>query len=131
MPTTMTKDAPLSRLNTVQPRMAKIHAPDGSALIDVNQPEILPLIRQTLVDVGLKHEAAAAIAGVKASQFSAALNGTGNFAAAWLWAQDDRFLLRFVENVMDARRLTPENAKEVRRRRIVELVDLLTKELCA
>lgn len=131
MPSTVTKDSPLSRLNAVQPRMAKIQPSDGSALIDVNQPEILPIIRQTLLDVGLKHEAAAARANVKPSQFSAALNGTGNFAAAWLWAQEDYVLLRFIENVMEARRLTPEQAREVQRRRIVELVDLLTKELIA
>jgi hypothetical protein len=100
----------------------------AKALIGVNPPEILGLIRQALVDVGLKHEAAAAAAGVKPSQFSAALNGQGNFSAAWIWAQDDRFVLRLIELAIEARQLTPENVSAIRRRRIVELIDLLLAE---
>lgn len=121
---------PVSRLNTVQARMAKVHADSREPLIDVNRPEILSLIRQALADVGLKQEAAAAIAGVKPSQFSAALNGQGNFGATWIWAQDDRFLLRLLELVMDARHLTPASARALRMKRIVELVELLLTE-CA
>lgn len=108
--------------------MARVQVDSRTALIDVNQPEILALIRQALSDVGLKHEAAAAAAHVKPSQFSAALNGQGNFGATWLWAQDDRFLLRLFELVMEARQLTPANQQAVRRRRIVELIDLLLSE---
>lgn len=130
MPTTLPKPNALSTLNTVQPRMAKVQVDSPTALIDVNQPEILDLIRQALVDCGLKHEAAAAIAGVKPSQFSAALNGEGNFGARWIWAQDDRFILRLLELVMEARNLTPENVRAIQRKRIVELVDLLLRE-CA
>lgn len=128
MPATVPKPSALSRLNTVQPRALKIQTDSQTALIDVNQPEILDLIRQALLDVGLKQEAAAKIAGVKPSQFSAALNGQGNFGATWIWAQDDRFILRLVELVMDARQLTAESANEIRRRRIVELIDLLLAE---
>jgi hypothetical protein len=120
-PTLPTPDA-LTRLNAVQPRMA-------SALIDVKPGEILGLIQRALRDVGLKQEAAAAVAGVKPSQFSAALNGQGNFGAAWLWAQDDRFLARLVELMTDARRLTPERVSALRRQRIVELLDLLLTEV--
>ena len=122
MPTTLQTGDALTRLNAVQPRMA-------SALIDVKPGEILDLIRRAMHDVGLKQEAAAAVAGVKPSQFSAALNGVGNFGASWLWAQDDRFLMRLVELVLDARRLTPANQSVPRRQRIVELIDLLLAEV--
>lgn len=108
--------------------MAKVQADSGAALIDVNQPEILSLIRQTLSDVDLKQEAAAAIAGVKPSQFSEALNGRGNFGVTWLWAQDDRFVARFLELFVEARQLTPESVSLIRRKRIVELIDLLLQE---
>lgn len=128
-PTLPVGDA-LTRLNAVRTRMAPVHADGASALIDVNQPEILAVIRQTLHDVGLKHEAAAAVARVKPSQFSAALNGQGNFGASWLWAQDDVFFARFLANVQAARQLTPERTSAVRRQRIVELIDLLLTE-CA
>lgn len=124
------KSDPLTRVNTVQPRMVKIEADSHEALIDVNQPEILDLIRQALADVGLKHEAAAAIAGVKPSQFCAALSGQGNFGARWIWAQDNRFVLRLLELVMATRGLTPANVRAIQRQRIVELVDLLLRE-CA
>jgi hypothetical protein len=110
--------------------MVKIEGDSPTGLIDLNQPEILDIIRQTHIDVGLKQEAAARIAGVKPSQYSAAINGQGNFGATWIWAQDDRFILRLLENVMDARQLRPENVKAIQRRRIVELVDLLLRE-CA
>jgi hypothetical protein len=127
MPSTSTatvdRGPALTRLNSVESRLT-------TALIDVNPSEILDLIRRALDDVGLKHAAAARLAGVKESQFSAALAGRGNFGAAWLWAQDDRFLLRLCELMHEARRLSPANASVVRRRRIVELVELLLTE-CA
>lgn len=112
----------LTRLNSVQPRMV-------AALIDAKpQAEVLALIRLAMHDVDLKHEAAARAAGVKPSQFSAALNGQGNFGATWLWAQDDRFLAHFFDLVMTARQLTPESKSAIRRQRIVELIDLLLTE---
>lgn len=118
----------LSRLNTVQPEPIKVQPGSRPAFIDVNQPEILDLIRQTHADVGLKQEAAAVLAGVKPSQYSAALNGTGNFGATWIWAQDDRFIVRLLELVSEARGLTPANVSAIRRRRIVELIELLLAE---
>lgn len=128
MPSSLPKSPVRTALNTVQSRMAKVQADSGAALIDVNQPEILSLIRQTLSDVDLKQEAAAAIAGVKPSQFSEALNGRGNFGVTWLWAQDDRFVARFLELFVEARQLTPESVSLIRRKRIVELIDLLLQE---
>lgn len=122
MPSTLLKPDLLTHLNSVQ-------ATSRGPLTGVNAgSEILHLIRRTLAEVELKHEAAAAFAGVKPSQFSLALAGTGNFGATWLWSQSDVFLLRFVELVMEARGLNPENARAVRACRIVELVRLLTEE---
>lgn len=113
----------------VQAHSVHLHAPSPEPLIDVKPSAILGLIKQAMTDVGLKQEAAAAIAGVKPSQFSSALNGQGNFGATWLYAQDDRFILRLVELVMETRQLTPENVSAIRRRRIVELLDLLLEEV--
>lgn len=106
----------------------EVHADSVETLIDVNQPEILDLIRDAMQAVGLKQEAAAAVAGVKPSQFSAALNGQGNFGARWLDKQDNTFWLKFIELVMQARGLTPESKSAVRRQRIVELIELLLVE---
>lgn len=129
MPSTLQTSSALTRLNSVQSRMAKVNGDSVAALSDVKPGEILELIRRAHVDVDLKHEAAARAAGVKPSQYSAALNGHGNFGASWLWAQDDRFLARLLELVSDARQLTPERVSALRRRRIVELIDLLLVEV--
>lgn len=125
MPAILTKPDALSHLNTVQMRMAKVQVDSPEALSGLNRAEILDLIRQAMTAAGLKQQAAAAAAGVKESQFSAALNGQGNFGARWLWAQDDAFWLAFIALVMEARSLTPENARAVRAGRIAELVKLL------
>lgn len=125
---TMTKAEALTRVNSVQLKPAKVHLDSGESLIDVNQPEILDLIRQAHYDCGLKQEAAARIAGVKPSQYCSALNGQGNFAATWIWAQDDHFVSHLLDLIKAARGLTEENVRAVRRRRIVELVDLLIAE---
>ncbi len=125
MPATLRNPDPLTRLNSVQGRGIKVQVDSRPTLTDLNHAEILSLIRETLQEVGLKQEAAAAIAGVKPSQFSAALHGQGNFGATWLWAQDDAFLLKLIEKVIAARALTPEQASAVRRQRIVELIGLL------
>jgi hypothetical protein len=94
----------------------------------VNDREVLSIIRQAMAETGLKHQAAAATACVKESQFSSALNGTGNFAATWLWARSDVVLLRFVELLISARQLTPAAARARRAARIGELVSLLLDE---
>lgn len=124
----MSKAEALTRLNTVQPSPVKVQLDSRETLIDVNQPEILDLIRQTHADLRLKQDAAARIAGVKPSQYSAALNGQGNFGATWIWAQDDLFVSHLLDLIKAARGLTEENVRVLRRRRIVELIDLLLAE---
>ena len=111
----------LTDLNSVK---ACSHPPLGV----VNGGEVLGLIRQACDETGLKHHAAAAAANVKASQFSSALNGRGNFAVTWLWAQPDDFLLRFIELLAASRRLTPDASRARRAARIGELVTLLLDE---
>lgn len=122
MPQTIAASSTETHLNAVK---ATSHGP----LISLNRnAEVLQLIRRVLAEQELKHEAAAREAGVKPSQFSLALNGTGNFGVTWLYAQSDAFLLRFVELLMETRGLTPENQRAVRACRIVELVRLLTED---
>lgn len=122
MPQTMTNTDALTQVNSV-------HATSRGPLTHVNSDaEVLRIIRRVLAEQELKHEAAARSAGVKPSQFSLALNGTGNFGVTWVYAQSDAFLLRFVELLMETRGLTPENARAVRACRIVELVKLLTED---
>lgn len=122
MPATLTKPDALTRLNDVHPS-------SGGPLIGVNRGhEVLAIIGRVRAELGLKQEGMAAVASVKPSQFSNALNGSGNFAVTWLWAQDDAFLLRFFELAMEARGLTPENKRAQRAFRIAELVRLLTED---
>lgn len=122
MPQTLSKPDALSRLNSIQATSAK-------PLSRVNSgAEVLRLTREVHHEVGLKQQAAAVLAEAKESQYSAALNGAGvNYALTWLYAQDDAFLLRWIEKVMEHRGLTPENRQAVRAFRIVELVRLLTE----
>lgn len=122
--------------NTLRARLDAIRPGSVKARIDPNsdqQKEILAVIKRTKSELQLSGKEMALSAGCAESELSDALNGKDNrrFDAEWLWRQSDMFLLKFIENLMEERKLTPEHAKEVRRRRIVELVDLLTKELCA
>ena len=121
MPRSVENTVALTALNS-------IHATSHPPLGVVNGSEVLGLIRQTCAETGLKHQAAAAAARVKESQFSAALNGRGNFAVTWLWAQPDAFLLRFVELLTTARGLTADSSRKQRAARIGELVTLLIEE---
>lgn len=106
-----------------------VHALSHPPLGVVNGGEVLAIIRQALAETGLKQDAAAAAAHVKASQFSSALNGRGNFGVTWLWAQPDAFLRRFVDLVIAARGLTPAAARSQRAARIGELVRLLVEDV--
>ena len=126
MNSSVATDGLRSQLNSLRPTSAKarIHAnpPDASDLI--------PLVRQAASETNLSQKAMALNARIPESVLSEAFNGRRNFAAEWWWAQPDTFLVRFLELAMDARQLTPENVSAIRRRRIVELVDLLLQE-CA
>ena len=122
MPATLEKTRDLTQLNGVQ-------ATSRGPLTGVNRgSDVLAIIKRVHAEMQLKQQSAAAQAGVKESQYSTALNGTGNFGVTWLYAQDDAFLLRFVELLMEARHLTPDNARAVRACRIAELVRLLTED---
>jgi hypothetical protein len=113
-----------SQLNTLRgtPAKARIAANplDGSGL--------LPLLKQAIRETGMSQKELALNADVPESVVSEALSGRRHFAAEWWWAQPDRFLLRFLELVTEARQLTPENRAAIRRRRIVELIELLLAE---
>lgn len=122
MATTLPKRTPLAQLSSIQ-------ATSRPPARVVHGREMLALVRQAMNETGLKQQAAAAAAGVKESQFSSALNGSGNFAVTWLWAQSDEFLLRFVELLIAARRLTPESARAARAERVGELVRLLLEDV--
>lgn len=125
MPATLTADDLRSQLNTIRGRSVK-------ARIDANPTpavELLPLIRQAMSETNLSQKAFAINAHQPESVISEAFNARRNFAAEWWWAQPDTFLLRFLELTMDARHLTPESASAIRRRRIVELIDLLLTEV--
>lgn len=122
MSSSMSQRAPLTHLNDVQ-------ATSQGPLIGVNRAaEVLAITRRVHHELELKQEAAAAVASVKPSQYSTAINGAGNYAVTWLYAQNDAFLLRWIERVMEARGLTPENKQAIRACRIVELVKLLTED---
>lgn len=112
-------------------RLGDFGATSPLGQIDPNRKEILAIIRRAKDAVGLSQKAMAIAAGVSESELSEALHGRANrrFDAEWLWRQDDLFLLKFVELLMDARALTPENAAAVRRQRIVQLVELLLQEV--
>jgi hypothetical protein len=105
-----------------------VHATSHQPLGGVNGRELLSIVRQAMVETATKQHAAAAAAQVKESQFSSALNGTGNFGLTWLWAQSDAFLLRFVDLLIAARRLTPAATRARRAARIGELVTLLIED---
>lgn len=91
---------------------------------------LVAIVQQAMSETGLSQKAFAINAEQSQSVVSEAFNGRRTLALGWLWAQDDVFLLRFFELAMKERRLTPEHASAIRRRRIVELMDLLLQE-CA
>lgn len=115
-----------SPLEEIPLRQAKV----GIAGKSSDEREILILIRQAAHDVNLSSKEMAINAGVPPSHVSEGLgSGPRNFAAMWLWAQPDRFLLRFFDLLMEARGLTPAAANQVRAARIAELVRLLITEV--
>jgi hypothetical protein len=114
-----------TQLNSIRCQPAKVRIaanPTGNA-------DLLPLIKQAAAETGLSQKAMALNADVGESVLSEALNGRRHFAAEWWWAQPDTFLLKFLELVMEARQLTPENARAVRMARITELIGLLLREV--
>lgn len=117
--TTQPKDL-RSRLDGVRTKTIK-------AQIDPNSKEILPVIRRAMAKTGTSQKAFAIAARCTESELSEALNGREGrrFDADWLWRQDDAFVLAFLDEVTEARGLTPENKDAIRRHRIIELIELL------
>jgi len=115
----------------VRARLAGIRAKDARVRIDPNQKEVLGCIRRAMSTRGLSQKAFAITARCTESELSDALNGRDNrrFDVEWVWRQDDDFVIAFLDEVTAARGLTPENKSAVRRRRIIELIDLLLQEM--
>jgi hypothetical protein len=111
--------------------LADIPCKQAKAGIDGNSDArlaFLVLIRQAARDVNLSQKEFALNAGCPESHLSEGLNGVRPMQALWLWLQPDRFLLRLVELLMDARHLTPESVRAIRAARIKELIGLLLEE---
>lgn len=133
MPSTLPTVEPRTPANSARAALDAIRGRSAKARIAANPPDLtrlLPLLKQAMSETGLSQKAMAINAGQTESVISEALAGRRHFDVEWWWAQPDTFLLKFFELVMDARELTPANISAVRRRRIVELVDLLLIE-CA
>lgn len=77
---------------------------------------------------GLSQKAFAINARQPQSVISDALNSRRHLSAEWIWLQENDFLVKFFALVSLARGLTAENAAAARRRRIVELIELLLVE---
>jgi len=121
MPQTMAQSASLTQLDSIK-------ATSRGPLIDVEAATVLGIVQRVHAELRVKQEYAAMRARVKPQQYSAALNGTGNFSIVWLFAQEPAFLLRWFELAMEAYGLDPTNAKAVRALRILELFRLLTED---
>lgn len=91
---------------------------------------MLALLRAVHRETDTSQQAGAVTAGVTESQYGDGLNGTQNrhYSVLWLWAQSDLFILKFVERLMEARSLTPENKRAVRAFRMLELIKLITED---
>lgn len=127
IPLSSARTQPNSHDQTLADIRATSHAP-VKVSEDFNRSEILRLIQQCKADCGMSQKELALNASCRESEMSDGLAGARRFSAEWLWLQPDRFLLRFVELLMEARHLTPENARAVRAARIKELIGLLLEE---
>jgi hypothetical protein len=108
-----------------------IRATKANGRIDPNQREVLGCIRRAMARTGLSGKAFALTAEIPESELSDAINGKPGrrFDVEWLWKQEDTFVIAVLDEVTDARRLTPETKSAMRRQRIVELIDLLLQEM--
>jgi hypothetical protein len=126
MPATMNEPSVRSQLNS-------IHATSQPPVTATNRRDhpVLLLLRKVHRETDTSQQAGALSAGVPESQYGDGLNGTPNrnYAITWLYAQSDLFVLRFVEGLLEARGLTPDNKRAVRAYRIIELVKLLTEDV--
>jgi hypothetical protein len=116
---------------SVRGQLNSIHATSQGPLTGVNRDHpMLTLLRSVHRETETSQQAGALSAGVKESQYGDGLNGAQNrnYAITWLWGQTDLFVLKFIEKLLEARNLSPENKKAVRVFRILELIKLITEE---
>jgi hypothetical protein len=111
--------------NDLRSRLDEIRATKAHGQIEPK--EILPVIRRAMAKTGTTQKAFALAARCTESELSEALNDRDGrrFDAEWIWRQDDAFLLVFLDEVTEARGLTPESKDAIRKQRIVELIGLL------
>jgi hypothetical protein len=131
---TLADKAVQSQPNSLRSSLDDLRAGDANMRVEpcrAPRVEVLDLIRRAMATRDLSQKAFALTAGCLESELSDALRGKDHrrFDAAWLWAQDDDFLLTFIELAQAARQLTPEHKRALRQRRIVELVGLLLSEV--
>lgn len=124
MPQTITQPSVRSQLNS-------IHATSQGPLIGVNREHpMLTLLRTVHRETETSQQAGALSAGVKESQYGDGLNGAPNrnYAVTWIWGQSDLFVLKFVERLMEARNLSPDNRKAIKAFRMLELIKLIAED---
>lgn len=119
------------QLNSIRATDASIRPAVPPGLIDPNEiasRDDRLLVSTALARIGLSHKSAAYTAGTHPSEWSNAMAGKGRLDFGWLWLQDNTFWTTFWPLVAEARALTPENARAVRRARMAELIGLLLEE---
>ena len=85
-------------------------------------------LREAMRLTGATQKAMAISADIEESNLSAGLKGDERrFDIDWLTAQDDAFLVAWIDAVMQMRGLTRETRAAIRAQRIGELVQLLTE----
>ena len=132
MDESMKQPADLTRLNTVQPQMAKaeitLNRVDLSADTAADAA-MLSLIDKALRRSGAKQEYVSALANVKPSQLSGALNGHGGFNARWLDAFPPEFWSEFIPLLRAAKEPTEESRRLRRRELLITTITLLLAEV--
>lgn len=122
----------LTRLNTVQPSMAKAEIRVNrvvGAEDTVDDARVLSLIALAIRRADLKQEALAHRAGVKPSQYSSALNGHGGFNVRWLWSHPSAFWNEFLPLLRAEKEQTEAAQRLQRKEHLVRLIELLIVEV--
>src|ERR1051326_6814701 len=87
--------------------------------------DVRQIARDAMRAIGLSQKAFAINAGQTESVISEALSGTRNLAVEWVYAQEDAYLVEFIDGMERARQLTEEAKGSLRADRIAELVRLI------
>lgn len=107
----------------------------AKASIDVKSPgfvedDAVSLFFQTLADIGMSDKEAAYTMALDPAQLSRVKSHQARLPFDAIWRLPNRFWVAFNDRIAAARQLTPENQRDERKKRIVELVSLLLQE-CA